>query len=419
MSTPITMTAAGLKTPDQPQIPYIQGDGIGSEIWAAARLVFDAAVRKAYAGARQVDWLPLAAGETAFADTGEWLPEKTLDVLKSHLVAIKGPLTTPVGVGHRSINVTLRQTLDLYACFRPVQYFAGTPAPVVHPERVAIDVFRENTEDIYAGIEADAGTPEAKAWLALLAEEGQANKVRFPDTAAFAIKPVSQEGSARLVHAAIAHAIAHGKKRVTLVHKGNIMKKTEGGFKKWGYAEAETNFAKQTFTMNQYAAIEKDAGKAAADAALTKAEAAGKVIVNDIICDNFFQQALLHPEHFDVVATMNLNGDYLSDALAAQVGGIGIAPGANINYESGRAIFEATHGTAPQFAGQDKLNPTSIILSGAMMFDYIGWGEAADLIRAGVANAIVGQHVTADFATSADADVLGTHAFGAYVAGNL
>jgi isocitrate dehydrogenase len=419
MSQPITMQAGHLQTPDEPQIPYIQGDGIGPEIWTAARLVFDAAVKKAYAGKRQVDWLPLQAGEAAFAETGSWLPDATLATLKSHLVAIKGPLTTPVGEGHRSINVTLRQTLDLYACYRPVQYFAGTPAPVVHPERVAIDVFRENTEDIYAGIEADAQTPEAQAWLDLLDKQGQAGKVRFPETAALAIKPVSQEGSARLVHAAIAHALSHGKHRVTLVHKGNIMKFTEGGFKRWGYAEAATNFAEQTFTMAHYAELQKEAGQAAAAQALAAAEAAGKVIVDDIICDNFFQQALLHPENFAVVATMNLNGDYISDALAAQVGGIGIAPGANINYDTGRAIFEATHGTAPQFAGQDKLNPTSLILSGAMLFDYIGWSEAAAAIRAGIAQAIASQHVTADFASDDQATILGTQAFGAYVASKL
>ncbi len=289
----------------------------------------------------------------------------------------------------------------------------------MHPELVDIDVFRENTEDIYAGIDVSAGTPEAKAWLALLAEQGQADKVRFPDTSAFAIKPVSQQGSARLVHAAIEHAIKHDRHIVTLVHKGNIMKQTEGGFKRWGYEEAETNFADQTFTMHQYDDIKKTDGADAADQALAGAKAAGKIIVNDIICDNCFQQTLLHPDHFEVLATMNLNGDYLSDALAAQVGGIGIAPGANINYESGQAIFEATHGTAPQFAGKDLLNPTSIILSGAMMFDYIGWGEAADLIRSGIAEAIQSQHVTQDFATSDAATVLGTQGFGSYVAEHL
>ncbi len=408
-----------LNTPDHPQIPFIQGDGIGPEIWQAAQKVFDAAVNKAYQGQRAVDWLPLAAGESAFKATGEWLPQATVDALKSHLVAIKGPLTTPVGEGHRSINVTLRQTLDLYACFRPVQYFKGVPAPVVHPELVDIDVFRENTEDIYAGIDVAAGTPEVKAWLDLLAKQGQSDKVRFPETSALALKPVSQQGSARLVHAAIAHALKHDRHIVTLVHKGNIMKQTEGGFKRWGYAEAEQHFGDVTFTMNQYVQIQKATGQAAADAALAQAKAAGKIIVNDIICDNCFQQTLLHPDHFEVLATMNLNGDYLSDALAAQVGGIGIAPGANINYESGQAIFEATHGTAPQFAGKDLLNPTSIMLSGAMMFDYIGWGQAADLIRSGIAAAIQSQHVTQDFATSAQASVLGTQGFGTYVAQHL
>ena len=416
MSELITMAAGKLQTPDHPEIPYLAGDGIGPELWQAAQKVFDAAVAKAYAGQRQVAWLPLAAGEAAYADSGQWLPEATLAALRSHLVAIKGPLTTPVGGGHRSLNVTLRQVLDLYTCFRPVEYFPGIEAPVVSPEKVAVDIFRENTEDIYAGIEVAAGTPEAAAWLDLLATQGQLAKLRFPEESALAVKPISRPGSARLVHAAIAHAIARGKKRVTLVHKGNIMKQTEGGFKAWGYEEA-AKFEAEVFTMADYAAIAAN-DQAAADAALAAAEASGKVIVDDIICDNFFQQALLHPERFSVVATMNLNGDYLSDALAAQVGGIGIAPGANINYESGQAIFEATHGTAPQFVGQDKMNPTSLILSGAMMFDYLGWPEAAARIRAGIAATIADQHVTEDLA-AAGMPALGTQAFGAYVAANL
>lgn len=415
----ITMNHGKIQTPDQPVIPFIQGDGIGPEIWRAAQQVFDAAVKRAYHGTKQVHWEPLLAGEVAFQQTGQWLPDETLATLREDLVAIKGPLTTPIGEGHRSINVTLRQKLDLYACFRPVTYYEGTPSPVKHPERVNIDVFRENTEDIYAGIEADVATPEAQQIKDLLAQQGKLDKVRFPDTAAFAIKPVSSEGSKRLVRAAIDYAIAHDRHTLTLVHKGNIMKKTEGGFKKWGYQLLQDEYADQVFTTPEYEAIVKQQGRDAADQSQTAAKNAGKVLVNDVITDNFFQQTLLRPENFDVVATMNLNGDYISDALAAQVGGIGIAPGGNINYETGHAIFEATHGTAPQFAGQNRLNPTSIILSGAMMFDYIGWTEVAELIRTGIKDAIESKHVTEDFATDASATVLSTSDFGAYVAQNL
>lgn len=411
----ITMNNGRLQVPDQPTIPFIEGDGIGPEIWRAARTVFDEAVKKAFDGQKQVKWLPLLAGETAYKQTGQWLPDKTLTALRDYLVGIKGPLTTPIGVGHRSINVTLRQKLDLYACFRPVTYYAGTPSPVVHPENVNIDVFRENTEDIYAGIESDVDTDDAKAWKALLAKQGKLGKVRFPDTSAFAIKPISKQGSTRLVKAAIDYAFANNRHTLTLVHKGNIMKKTEGSFKKWGYEAAE-EYGDKVFTWNQYNQIKADQGTEAAERAYQAARAAKKLIVNDVITDNFFQQALLYPEHFEVVATMNLNGDYISDALAAQVGGIGIAPGGNINYQTGHAIFEATHGTAPQFAGQNKLNPTSIILSGAMMFDYLGWSAAADLIRAGISQAIKSRHVTIDFAKNADATVLTTSGFGDYVA---
>ncbi|WP_461242654.1 NADP-dependent isocitrate dehydrogenase [Secundilactobacillus muriivasis] len=415
----IHMQAGQLVTPDHPTIPFIEGDGIGPEIWAAARQVFDAAVQKAYAGKRQVNWLPLLAGETAYQQTGQWLPDETLSALRTHLVGIKGPLTTPIGEGHRSINVTLRQKLDLYACYRPVTYYDGTPSPVRHPERVNIDVFRENTEDIYAGIEADVNTDEAADLKQLLARYNQLEKVRFPETAAFGIKPISSEGSARIVRAAVEHALAHNRHTLTLVHKGNIMKKTEGSFKKWGYQLIETDYAEQAFTMNQYAQLKADQGADAADAALKAAKDAGKLIVNDVITDNFFQQTLLHPENFEVVATMNLNGDYISDALAAQVGGIGIAPGGNINYQTGHALFEATHGTAPQFAGQNKLNPTSIILSGAMMFDYLGWSEVATEIRKAIAKAITSQHVTMDFATTDSATILSTSEFGEYVAEQL
>ena len=403
-------------TPDHPIIPFIQGDGIGPEIWQAAQTVFDAAVEFAYHGTRKVEWLPLLAGEVAYKQTGEWLPEDTLAKLDQYLVGIKGPLTTPIGEGHRSINVTLRQKLDLYACFRPVTYFDGAPSPVVHPDRVNIDVFRENTEDIYAGIDADVGTDEAEQIKKLLENNGQLTKVRFPDTAAFAIKPISIDGSNRIVAAAIEHALSHDRHTLTLVHKGNIMKKTEGSFKKWGYELAEKKYGDRVFTMNQYADIEQNHGTNAAKTALNDARDAGKLIVNDVITDNFFQQALLHPENFEVVATMNLNGDYISDALAAQVGGIGIAPGGNINYQTGHAIFEATHGTAPQFAGQNKMNPTSIILSGAMMFDYIGWGEVASVIKDAISEAIKTQHVTEDFATMESAEILSTSEFGEYVA---
>ncbi|AKP68431.1 NADP-dependent isocitrate dehydrogenase [Companilactobacillus ginsenosidimutans] len=408
-----------LVTPDEPTIPFIAGDGIGPEIWSAAKVVFDAAVKQAYNGNKKVDWKPLLAGEVAYKKTGEWLPQETLDTLVDNLVAIKGPLTTPIGKGHRSINVTLRQKLDLYACFRPVKYFKGVPSPVTHPENVDIAVFRENTEDIYAGIDFSAGSDEATGLLNLLKENNQLDKVRFPKTSNFAIKPVSSEGSKRIVHAALDYAFRHNLKKLTLVHKGNIMKKTEGGFKQWGYEEAET-YGDNVFTMNEYAEIKAEKGQEKADEALTAAEFAGRLIVNDVITDNFFQQALLHPENFDVVVTMNLNGDYISDALAAQVGGIGISPGGNINYQTGQAIFEATHGTAPQFAGQNKLNPTSLMLSGAMMFDYIGWHEVATLIEQGIGDAIAEKHTTMDFARNVrGSEELSTSGFGDFVAKNI
>ncbi|WP_125710264.1 NADP-dependent isocitrate dehydrogenase [Companilactobacillus zhongbaensis] len=412
----ITMQDQQLKTPNEPIIPFIAGDGIGPEIWDAARAVFDEAVEKAYKGKKKVAWKPLLAGETAFKQTGEWLPEETVKALQDNLVAIKGPLTTPIGHGHRSINVTLRQKLDLYACFRPVKYYEGSPSPVKEPQNVDIDVFRENTEDIYAGIDIESGSKEADQLQQLLKENGQLEKVRFPETSNYAIKPISEQGSKRIVHAAIDYAFKHNLSHVTLVHKGNIMKKTEGSFKKWGYEEAE-KYGERVFTMNTYADIKAEKGQEAADSALTAAEYAGRLIINDVITDNFFQQSLLHPENFDVVVTMNLNGDYISDALAAQVGGIGISPGGNINFETGQAIFEATHGTAPQFAGQNKLNPTSIILSGAMMFDYIGWHEAAKLIQDAIAVAIRGKHVTLDFAKQLPgSELLSTSEYGNFIA---
>ncbi|MFT9372300.1 NADP-dependent isocitrate dehydrogenase [Liquorilactobacillus hordei] len=405
-----------LIVPDNPIIPYIAGDGIGPEIWQAAQRVFDSAVCKVYGDYRKVHWKQLFAGETAYQNSGNWLPDETLKAFREYLVAIKGPLTTPIGEGHRSINVTLRQELDLFACVRPVQYYIGTPSPVKHPENVDITVFRENTEDIYAGIDFESGSTEAEELLNLLKKNQQSNKVRFPETSSFAIKPVSSEGSKRIVRAALDYAIAHKKSSVTLVHKGNIMKKTEGSFKKWGYEVAATEFKNQVFTNLQYNQIKQQQGQSAAVQAQLQARKDGKVIVNDIIADNFFQQSLLHPENFDVVVTLNLNGDYISDALAAQVGGIGIAPGANINYQTKRAIFEATHGTAPQFAGQNKLNPTSLILSGVMLFEYIGWGKVALEIKTAIATAIEKQHVTIDFAAElSNAVELSTSDFADYL----
>ena len=403
MSALIEMKNNRLMVPDNPEIPYLQGDGIGPEIWQAAQPVLDAAVKRAYQGQREIDWLPLFAGERAHELVDEWLPQQTIMELKRHLVAIKGPMTTPVGTGHRSINVALRQTLDLYACWRPIRYFAGVPSPVKHPERVCIDLFRENTEDIYAGIEAPADSNAAQSLKKWLQETNQLQRVRFPDTAAFGIKPISKEGSQRLIQAAVDYALKNHRHYLTLVHKGNIMKETEGGFKKWGYQLIEQKYAKQTLTMPRLEKIKKEQGEAVAQQVRQQAQAQRMLIVNDIICDNFFQQALLFPEHFDVVATMNLNGDYLSDALAAQVGGLGIAPGSNINFQTGCAIFEATHGTAPQLAGKNCVNPTSLILSGAMMLEYLGWGKAAEMIRKTVAQAIAMQKATPDLVPAAAA----------------
>lgn len=415
MEAVIKMVAGKLTVPAQPTIPYISGDGIGPEIFAAAREVFDAAVKKAYVDKRQVNWLEVLAGQKAYTQTGQWLPAETVATLKKYLVAIKGPLATPVGKGHRSLNVTLRQKLDLYTCLRPVRYYSGTPSPVVTPEAVDMVVFRENTEDIYAGIEFAAKSSATKDLLKFLKAHDEVAKVRFPMTSSFAIKPVSSQGSKRLVKAAIQYAIDHQLKTVTLVHKGNIMKQTEGSFRSWGYQVAGEFFDK-VFTQVEYDELVKQGGKSLADEALKTAQDSGKIFINDLICDNFFQQALLQPQAFDVIATLNLNGDYISDALAAQVGGIGISPGANINYESGQAIFEATHGTAPKFAGQNKLNPTSLILSGSLMFNYLGWHEAAKLIEQAVATAIANQHVTIDFAEKLpEATTLSTSEFGHYL----
>lgn len=391
-----------LVIPDMPVIPFIEGDGTGADIWAASKMVFDAAVEKAYGGTRKIQWLEVLAGEKAFNKTGEWLPKETLTVIDKYLFAIKGPLTTPVGGGIRSLNVALRQELDLYACVRPVKYFTGVPSPSKHPERVNMIIFRENTEDIYAGIEYMSGTPEAQRVVDFLQNEMGVTKIRFPKTSSIGIKPVSLEGSERLIRAAIKHAVDNKLPSVTIVHKGNIMKFTEGAFKDWGYKLAEREFGDYVFTWAQYDRIMAADGQKAADDAQNAAIAAGKIIVKDMIADNFLQQIQLRPAEYSVIATLNLNGDYISDALAAQVGGIGIAPGANINYITGHAIFEATHGTAPKYAGLDKVNPSSVILSGVIMFEYMGWKEVADLINNGLTKAIAAKTVTYDFARLMD-----------------
>lgn len=393
----ITISNGKLNVPDQPTIPFIEGDGIGVDIWPASRLVFDKAVEKAYGGKRKIEWKEVYAGEKSYNKNGSWLPEETLADFRSYLVGIKGPLTTPVGGGIRSLNVALRQELDLYSCVRPVRWFKGVPSPVKAPGKTDMVIFRENTEDIYAGIEFMAGTPEADKIKNFLKNEMGVNKIRFPETSSIGIKPVSQEGTERLVRAAIKYAIDNKKPSVTLVHKGNIMKFTEGAFKTWGYELAEREFGDKVFTWAQYDKIVAEKGKAEADATQNQAEKAGKIIVKDSIADAFLQQILLRPDEYSVVATLNLNGDYISDALAAIVGGIGIAPGANINYVTGHAIFEATHGTAPKYAGQDKVNPGSVILSGAMMLEYMGWQEAADLIYRGLEESIADKKVTYDF----------------------
>lgn len=391
-----------LVVPDCPVIPFIEGDGTGVDIWPAAKIVFDAAVEKAYGGKRKIEWREVLAGEKAFNKTGEWLPQETLDVIDEYLFAIKGPLTTPVGGGIRSLNVALRQELDLYACVRPVKYFDGVPSPSKHPEKVNMIIYRENTEDIYSGIEYMTGTPEAAKIIEFLQKEMGVKKIRFPQTSSIGIKPVSLEGSERLIRAAIKHAVDNKLPSVTIVHKGNIMKFTEGAFKDWGYKLAEREFGDQVFTWTEYDRIAAADGQKAADAAQNAAIAAGKVIIKDMIADNFLQQIQLRPSEYSVIATLNLNGDYISDALAAQVGGIGIAPGANINYISGHAIFEATHGTAPKYAGLDKVNPSSVILSGVIMFEYMGWKEAAELINNGMTRAINAKTVTYDFARLMD-----------------
>lgn len=372
MADKIILENGHLTVSNNPIIPFIEGDGVGRDIWKNARAVFDAAIDKAYQGQKKVEWLELLAGKKAHEATGEWLPEATLETIKEDLVAIKGPLETPVGGGIRSLNVALRQELDLYACVRPVRYFKGIENPLKEPEKTSITIFRENTEDIYAGIEWNAGTEEVKKVIDFLQTEMSVSKIRFPETSSIGIKPISQEGSERLIRSAIEYALANNLTKVTLVHKGNIQKFTEGGFRSWGYDLAKREYADEL--------------------------ASGKLVINDIIADNFLQQILLNPEKFDVVALTNLNGDYASDALAAQVGGIGISPGANINYLTGHAIFEATHGTAPDIAGKDIANPCSVLLSGCMLFDYIGWTEVASLITAAIEKTFAQGQFTADLA---------------------
>ncbi|MBC1367482.1 NADP-dependent isocitrate dehydrogenase [Listeria innocua] len=402
MSQKIQVENGILKTPNNPVIPFIEGDGTGPDIWAAAKRVLDAAVKKAYNGEKEIAWKEVLAGEKAFKQTGEWLPQETLDTIDEYLIAIKGPLTTPIGGGIRSLNVALRQELDLYVCLRPVRYFKGVPSPVKRPEDTDMVIFRENTEDIYAGIEFKEGSTESKKLIDFLKSEFGVDKIRFPETSGIGIKPISKEGTERLVRSAIEYAIKEGRKSLTLVHKGNIMKFTEGAFKNWGYDLCEREYGDKVFTWNEYDRIKEAEGTEAADAKQKEALAAGKILVKDSIADIFLQQILTRPAEFDVVATMNLNGDYISDALAAQVGGIGIAPGANINYLTGHAIFEATHGTAPKYAGLDKVNPSSVILSGTLLLEHIGWGEAAALINHSMEKTIAAKTVTYDFARLMD-----------------
>ena len=378
----ITMSQGTINVPDYPIIPYIEGDGIGPDIWQVAVHVFDIAVEKAYGDQRKIHWHEVLAGEKSYRSNGDWLPQSTLDTIKSHLVAIKGPLTTPVGGGIRSLNVALRQKLDLYACVRPVRWLKGVPSPVKQPNLVDMVIFRENTEDIYAGIEWMHGTKELEQVKSFLMDEMKVTNIRFPDTTSLGVKPVSKEGTQRLVRSSIEEALAKGRKSVTLVHKGNIMKFTEGAFRDWGYEVAREDYSSKDLDGGPWQVI---------------GHQGRELIVKDVIADAFLQQILLRPEEYDIIATTNLNGDYISDALAAIVGGIGIAPGANINYTSGHAIFEATHGTAPKYAGQDKVNPSSLILSGVMMLEYVGWQEAADLIVSGIESAINKKRVTYDF----------------------
>ena len=404
-SKKVEMTDSGLSVPNNVKIPFIEGDGIGSDIWAAASRVFDSAILKAYSSERSVEWVEVLAGEKSFNINGEWLPQETLDTILDHKIAIKGPLTTPIGGGIRSLNVALRQKLDLFACVRPVRWFTGVPSPVKEPQKVDMVIFRENTEDIYAGIEWMHGEEGIEDVKKFLIDDLGVKNIRFPDTVSLGVKPVSKEGTERLVKAAIDYAIEQKRDSVTLVHKGNIMKFTEGAFRDWGYQLAKSSYDSEDLDGGPWQVINKDGHK---------------VIIKDVIADAFLQQILLRPSEYDVIATLNLNGDYISDALAAIVGGIGIAPGANINYTSGHAIFEATHGTAPKYAGQDKVNPSSVILSGVMMFEYLGWQEAADLIVKGIEGAIGKKKVTYDFHRLMDnAEELKCSEFGHEIVSNM
>jgi isocitrate dehydrogenase len=419
-SEKIQLVKGKLIVPGNPVIPFIVGDGTGPDIWKASVRVFDAAVEKAFKGKRKIAWKEVLAGEKAFKQTGNWLPDETLTAFREYLVGIKGPLTTPIGEGMRSLNVALRQILDLYTCYRPVRYFNGVPSPVKHPENVNMHIFRENTEDIYSGIEFMNGKPETEKVKKFLIGEMGIKSIRFPNTSSIGIKPVSVEGTERLVRQAIKFAIDKKLPSVTIVHKGNIMKFTEGSFMKWGYALAEREFANDVFTWQQHKKISGAKGPEAADKQLKEAEENGKVIIKDVIADAFLQQILTRPSEYSVIATLNLNGDYISDALAAIVGGIGIAPGANINFENGHAIFEATHGTAPKYADQDKVNPGSVILSGALMFDYLGWDKVAESIYKGLERTIQNKMVTYDFHRLMDnATLLKTSEFADAIISNI
>ena len=418
----ITIRDGQLTVPENPIIPFIEGDGTGPDIWRATVRVIDAAVHKAYAGERKIHWMEVYAGEKAFKQFNNWLPEETVAACRDYLISIKGPLTTPIGGGIRSLNVALRQMLDLYVCLRPVRWFKGVPSPVKRPDQVDMVIFRENTEDIYAGIEFENGTEENTQFLALLKQHFPKAfaKIRFPESSGIGLKPVSREGSERLVRSAIEYTIAHQRRSLTLVHKGNIQKFTEGAFRNWGYQLAEREFPDETYTWEQWERTKAAQGEKAANAEMDAAKQAGKIIIKDAIADITLQQVLTRPTEFDVIATLNLNGDYLSDALAAQVGGIGIAPGGNINYLTGHAVFEATHGTAPKYANLDKVNPGSVLLSGEMMLRYMGWAEAADAIIAAMDKTIGQKTVTYDFARLMDgASEVSTSAFGDALIRNL
>jgi isocitrate dehydrogenase len=398
----ITISNGKLTVPNNPIIPFIEGDGTGPDIWRASVRVLDAAVKKAYGGKKQIHWLEVYAGQKAYDNYNTWLPDATVEACRDYLVSIKGPLTTPIGGGIRSLNVALRQLLDLYVCLRPVRWFKGVPSPVKKPEEVDMVIFRENTEDIYAGIEFEAGTEGNKKFLELFNFPKEYGKIRFPGTSGIGIKAISQEGTERLFRSAIEYAVTNKRKSVTIVHKGNIMKYTEGAFRNWSYAVAEREFPGQTYTWDQWERTKAEKGEKAANEEQKAALAAGKVLIKDAIADITLQQVLTRPSEFDVIATMNLNGDYLSDALAAQIGGIGIAPGGNVNYMTGHAVFEATHGTAPKYANLDKVNPGSVILSGEMMLRYLGWTEAADLVISAMDKTIGDKTVTYDFARLMD-----------------